>query len=365
MITISSELEKEYIEIATQLQRPVEELINRALTKELRMQKDLIERRKPLLIQLNKSLDEWLDSIDQNGTTVLYPSSCDYHRDFQHIEFDNIILCSNGLPESSKIGKVLSLKMDNNQLLGALRRRNIKLNAVVILCDGCSEGGNYECCTETPFIKKLIPLMSDDFSFYSDHGKFHKADFINSENHVLIESIDVPLFVKIFSRRSSGNIRNILGWKMKAITKSSIAIPKTVSNCANIEINEYNGDIYNANFSIGELFVENTNKTNSGYSYYLYSQYEAIRHYLQGILPSDVEKEIRIRKSIFSDKKDNRLKSFKFLLKKANDEKIETVTYISYLAEGHREIYEYLESWSGEYPKILNLFSLKYKDFNQ
>jgi hypothetical protein len=358
MITISSELEKEYIEIATQLQRPVEELINRALTKELRMQKNLIERR-------NKSLDEWLDSIDKNGTTVLYPSSCDYHRDFQNIEFDNIILCSNGLRESSKIGKVLSIKVDNNELLGALRRRNIKLNAVVIICDGCREGGNYECCAETPFIKKLIPLMSEDFSFYSDHGKFHKVDFINSGNDVLIEAIDVPHFVNVFRQRSSGNIRDILGWKMKAATQNSSVITATVSNFANIEIREYSDDICNANISTGELFIEYNNKFDPESHFAISSQFEGIRYYLNGLSQSDTNNITSIRQTTFTKSKGQELNDYKFMLKKANDEKIETVTYLSYLADGHREIYEYLESWRGEYPKKLNLFSLKSKGFNQ
>ena len=87
-------------------------------------------------------------------------------------------------------------------------------------------------------------------------------------------------------------------------------------------------------------------------------------NYLNGLSQSDTNNFTSIRRNKFTPSKDKELNDYKFMLKKANDEKIETVTYISYLADGHREIYEYLESWKGEYPKILNLFSLKYKGFN-
>jgi hypothetical protein len=206
--------------------------------------------------------------------------------------------------------------------------------------------------------------MSEDFSFYSDHGKFHKADFINSGNDVLIEAIDVPHFVNVFRQRSSGNIRDILGWKMKAATQNSSVITATVSNFANIEIREYSDDICNANISTSELFIEYNNKFYPESYFSISSQFEGIRNYLNGLSQSETNNFTSIRRNKFTPSKDKELNDYKFMLKKANDEKIETVTYLSYLADGHREIYEYLESWRGEYPKKLNLFSLKSKGFN-
>lgn len=352
MITISSELEKEYIEIAKQLKCSVESLINGALEKELRIKKNLIERR-------NRSLDKWLNSIDSNGTTVLYPSSCNYNRNFQQIEFDNIILCSNELSGgSSKIGKVLSLEFDNNEVLGALRRRNIKLNAIVIICDGCVEGGNYECCADMPFIKKLIPLMSEDFNFYSDHGKFHEENYM-SNNNFSIESIEIPNFVNIFRQYSKGKIRLIHGWKIKKLDQNSIDIKAKIVSFANIEICEYSEDICNANIFIGDLFVQNISKIDFENGFPVYGKFEAIENYLKGLFLLKSITSMK-QKKITDFENEN---FYEFMLNEANDKKIEIVTYISYLADDNKNIYEYLKNWEGEYPKKINLFSIKHNGF--
>lgn len=67
-------------------------------------------------------------------------------------------------------GKVLCLNLDNNELLGLFAARGIRLSALVIIRDGCAEGGNYECAARVSFFSRVMPLMTDEFAYFTDHG---------------------------------------------------------------------------------------------------------------------------------------------------------------------------------------------------
>src|SRR6267378_3559367 len=104
-----------------------------------------------------------LDTIDTNAKVIFYPSSCSYSEDFQTLPYDAVILNSNGIHRSGKFGKVYCLNLDNNEALGIFAAKGIRLAALVIIRDGCSEGGNYECIASASFFGRLMPVMQDDF----------------------------------------------------------------------------------------------------------------------------------------------------------------------------------------------------------
>src|SRR6266850_5751974 len=111
-----------------------------------------------------------LDTIDRSGKVVFYPSSCRYSDDFQALPYDAVVLNSKGIRRPGKYGKVYCLNLDNNEALGLFAAKGIRLSAMVIIRDGCSEGGNYECIASASFFGRLMPVMQDDFSYFTDHG---------------------------------------------------------------------------------------------------------------------------------------------------------------------------------------------------
>lgn len=350
MLTISPELEQQYRELAQQLNRPFEDLINKALTNYLKMRQNAISRQNVELngiVRQNMELDELLNSINKSGTTVLYPSSCQYHVDFQNLEFDNVILCSNGFRESSKIGKVFCVNADNNTLLGMLQKNGIKLNAVVIICDGCREGGNYECCAEMPFFHKLMPLFAGDFLYFSDHGIFAEDNPRNYfEDVISFESVETPSFVNLFKRRSSSYHTFNCSWKIKKQVSNPI-----IQKFKNVELVIHNQSIWD-NHSLllsNNLFLERI-KNRDSKSFQNNDWCKATEKYLVGLdLPA-------ISKLGYCG-------SFPELLSISNEQKLDSIVFIPFNVDCYDEISEQLTFWIAEFPKQIHLFHARDKNY--
>jgi len=142
-----------------------------------------------------------LQTVDRAGTVLFYPSSCFYHEKFQSLPFDNVILNSNSFSHSKKVGKVICTKVDNNALLGLFKRLNITVTDLVIMRDGCIEGGNYECCASNTFLGKVVGIQDSAFNVYYCHcssGNFNLP--------AQIETIEVPEYLQLL--RSFSNPMN-------------------------------------------------------------------------------------------------------------------------------------------------------------
>jgi len=137
--------------------------------------------------------DELLDQLAAvQGTRgiALYPSSCDYFDDFQQVPYDAVILNSRGISKTGRIGKVFCLNYDNNELLGRLTARNIRLSALLVIRDGCVEGGNYQCVQSDGFFGRMMPLINEPFCCFSDHHRKRldvPADFIERDTPSFVE----------------------------------------------------------------------------------------------------------------------------------------------------------------------------------
>jgi hypothetical protein len=110
-----------------------------------------------------------LDAIDRTARVIFYPSSCGYSHEFQAVPYDAVILNSNANRRRERIGKVYCLNYDNNELLGLFLAKGIRLSAIVIIRDGCVEGGNYECATGDGFFGRLMPVVADQLDYFRDH----------------------------------------------------------------------------------------------------------------------------------------------------------------------------------------------------
>jgi len=61
---------------------------------------------------------------------------------------------------------------DNNEALKRIRSSRLTIDSFVGICDGCMEGGNYECVHEEPFLEKLLEASSERLDYFTDHSSF-------------------------------------------------------------------------------------------------------------------------------------------------------------------------------------------------
>lgn len=100
----------------------------------------------------------------------------------------------------------LLLWEDNNLVLDRLQRAGLKVHHFVGICDGCCEGGNYECVHDLPFVTRLLRVAADGMRYSTDHsrplqgfqphdgwGIFHTRKFLE---HLALRDFPAP------SRRS-------------------------------------------------------------------------------------------------------------------------------------------------------------------
>lgn len=60
---------------------------------------------------------------------------------------------------------------DNNLVLDRLQRAGLKVHHFVGICDGCCEGGNYECVHDLPFVTRLLRVAADGMRYSTDHSR--------------------------------------------------------------------------------------------------------------------------------------------------------------------------------------------------
>lgn len=59
---------------------------------------------------------------------------------------------------------------DNNQALARIHNAGWQISTFVGICDGCAEGGNYECVHDDPFLSKILAAASDGMEYITDHS---------------------------------------------------------------------------------------------------------------------------------------------------------------------------------------------------
>lgn len=67
---------------------------------------------------------------------------------------------------------VLVLFQDNNVVLDSLRCAGCQISTLVGFCDGCGEGGNYECVHEDPFLGKVLSIARSPLQYLTDHSRY-------------------------------------------------------------------------------------------------------------------------------------------------------------------------------------------------
>jgi hypothetical protein len=72
---------------------------------------------------------------------------------------------------------------DNNEALARIAYAGWKINSFVGVCDGCQEGGNYECVHNDPFLSKLLGTAAEGMDYFTDHSDFLQiqVDYFQAE----------------------------------------------------------------------------------------------------------------------------------------------------------------------------------------
>ena len=61
---------------------------------------------------------------------------------------------------------------DNNEVFERIKNSGNKISCFIGVCDGCLEGGNYECVNDVKFLYKVISLIHPDgMTYVTDHSK--------------------------------------------------------------------------------------------------------------------------------------------------------------------------------------------------
>ena len=59
---------------------------------------------------------------------------------------------------------------DNNLALARIHDAGWQISTFVGICDGCAEGGNYECIHADPFLSKVLATAADGMEYITDHS---------------------------------------------------------------------------------------------------------------------------------------------------------------------------------------------------
>ena len=99
---------------------------------------------------------------------------------------------------------------DNNEVLERLDNEDLKVHHFVGICDGCMEGGNYECVHDRPFVWRLLRLAADGMRYTTDHSEGlqvsrNTAFYNRAPSRKFLQSVAARDFTpgKVFYRRTN------------------------------------------------------------------------------------------------------------------------------------------------------------------
>ncbi len=271
---------------------------------------------------------EVLNSIKKGDRVLLYPSSCPYIPAFQNVPHDVVILNSASI-KPGVIGKVYCLNVDNNELLGVLLAKSIRLSSVLIICDGCVEGGNYECCAKDGFFGRLIPILSQPFEYSRDHGPE-----IDLPAH--FAELETPDYLDAFIKASAP-------WQMvKSYHAKATQYEERELVLGNIRVRIIRDSIWQAYDQPGLIVVKD--------SY-------AVAKYMEGLckspnLAANVEKESR-----------SRLTSIEPWLRRADELGLRRASFIPMGGNRYKKIIKEVQCWDRDYPKEISFYHLNENDY--
>lgn len=298
---------------------------------------------------IRQDINKFFENYTSDQKTILYPSSCKYFPEFQTLPFDNVILNSKGLRKSFKDGKVICLCLDNNQLLAYLKVLNISLDTIVIIRDGCCEGGNYECVAQMNFFGRLMPLIKNQIEFFNDHSRFRDKNFCSLVEEKQID--EIPEYLNLFIKRSDPLHLPLQGRRLQrnaAILKSKMLGKITVNLC--------HDSVWNQSEDFDKIYFIHRKWASQG-----------LREYLR--LPRFSRGSKNYQRSalfpncaVYENVSENTILPY---LLDANDNCHKKIAFIPFAKGKYEQIISEIMNWDLDYPKEITFFHLQVGDYKR
>jgi hypothetical protein len=266
-------------------------------------------------------------------STLAYFASGEYKDIYQEFDYDNILLVDHGFRKYSRIGKVICYDYSALRAIDEFKRKNIKIDCLVIINEGLFEGGGRYALNSDMFLGYLMPILNDEYYhyIYPKYYAFHeyKTDldlpFLKTELNSTHPAYINPL---IFSEHLN-NINDIKLYKMKKNrTEIEIELNK------NIKIQVINDSIWCDFNSLDLIFM-------------------SIKDQGQGDFFDKVRRTYKI----------NRNTEMREILEKCNVDKINRIGIMPWkFGDYQNAVYE-IQNWDGNYPKTINFYHLNQNDF--
>ncbi len=301
-------------------------------------------------------MDELKSKIGPESSVWLYHSSCEYHQDFQSIQADALILCSNEFRQNQRIGKVYCIKCDNNLLLKILLEMDIKIESAIFIRDGCVEGGNYECSNTATYFARLAPILREKSFILTDHGT--SEGFFDVPVKAVKRKVPRPYWLLV--KHSSPLSRPVL-WEV-----DKCHIPPTSLVIGNIRLQLVHDSIFNFLETL-DLAVFFSHKPR-GFGFYfeldtrheIFGWYEDSHHWKNDFFGQYKIKNLDRYIQISRD----RNHTFERALEFAFEHKLERIGFIPFGWGRYQKTYEALQSYGRDYPEKILLFHLNKGDYS-
>lgn len=268
-----------------------------------------------------------------------------------------------------KIGFVLF--EDNNIAIRKIKNSGRTISAFVGKCDGCLEGGNYECVNESPFLDKVMNLMDEEGMMYvTTHSSLLYPRKMNNLLYIAPRPYQELILGGVSYKTQDGawdgwyerdsNGRHLFGGKKSFIIKRhtptvhKYQIGKITLSVEHDTIADHLDELDAAIVSFPFI------------TRYLFRYSDRLPKQDRGKSLTRSDNIHEFPKYFFSpSKKDGWTaeKSLRELLHKSDENKWSSVGTIAFGEGQHSQFKSILQEWSSEYPKSLRLFHMDSGDY--
>jgi hypothetical protein len=258
---------------------------------------------------------------------------------------------------------------DNNEVLERIRNSGNKISFFIGVCDGCREGGNYECVNDLKFLDKVMSLIHPDgMTYVTDHSEylFPIANFYDCPPPEPYQEFILgnKFFRRVYSEWDwfcSDWWASRSRWCTHRVTSGYGPITKYMVSVHQPTVYEWRGE--HLRITIEHDSIANNLSELSGAI-----MSRRCKHLCERIDPTATRSiDIAIASQYYF--KPSKLsgwssgKSLHHLLQMCEQRKWEIVGTTAFGEGEHSEMIGILENWTGQLPKWIRIFHLDSQDF--
>lgn len=277
-------------------------------------------------------------SANKQKSFLFYPSSGRDENKFNwtNCPFDFVILCDKEAGKNSIVGKIISIKADNNFVLQLIYQAGIKLDCIVCKVCGAFEGGNYETCNSIMWLGRILPIMKNEFLYITNAtGRMEYSKNYSEGPVKLLKNLDYPIWLDDIPNNRS-RVKNLIVQKL-----AKTFHPEHTIEIGGTTITIQRKSIWQDVRGVLDGFF-NPQRTQEAMKHFLPSYEKEKLRYIQ---------DYTIGNSILP------------LLEEAERMKWNVIGLTPWANKNYNQFIKDLESWDGEYPKIIKLYHLEKKCF--